>query len=84
MILALDSAASSLTKWLPERSAAMVIVHLKRGGSIEVREGDAVAPGTFPTTPGNDPAGALQVVTADGRVLAVFRTAEVEGYPIET
>jgi hypothetical protein len=61
----------------------MVTVHLKRGGSIEVKAGVAVAAAVFPATPGSTPAGALQVVTADGRVLAVFRTAEVGGYSVE-
>jgi hypothetical protein len=61
----------------------MVTVHLKRGASIEVKEGVAVAATTFPAIPGNTPALALQVVTADGKVLAVFRQAEVGGYSIE-
>jgi hypothetical protein len=60
-----------------------VTIHLKRGGSIEVKEGVAVAAATFPAIPGNTPALAIQVVTADGKVLAVFRVAEVGGYSIE-
>jgi len=61
----------------------MVVVHLKHGGSIEVKVGVAVAATTWPAVPGNTPALGIQVVTADGRVLAVFRTAEVGGYSIE-
>jgi hypothetical protein len=60
----------------------MVTVHLKRGGSIEVKEGMAVAATVFPALPANTPALGIQVVTADGKVLAVFRTAEVGGYSI--
>lgn len=60
-----------------------VTVHLKRGGSIEVKDGVAVAPSMFPALPGNTPALAVQVVTADGTVLAMFRQAEVGGYSIE-
>ena len=36
-----------------------------------------------PSSAGQHPALALQVVTADGKVLAVFRQAEVGGYSIE-
>jgi hypothetical protein len=60
-----------------------VTVHLKRGASIEVKGGVAVAASTFPAVPGNTPALALQVVTADGKVLAVFRQAEVGGYSVD-
>ena len=61
-----------------------VPVHLKRGSSIEVKEGVAVGATIFPAIPGNTPTRALQVVTADGKVLAVFRQCEVGGYSIET
>lgn len=60
----------------------MIVVHLKRGSSIEITHGAAVAASTFPAAPGNTPAQALQIVTADGRVLAQFRTAEVAGYTV--
>jgi hypothetical protein len=42
-----------------------------------------VAAGTFPALPGNTPAMALQVVKADGTVVALFRVAEVAGHTIE-
>lgn len=60
----------------------MIIVHLRRGGSLSVPHGAAVAGCTFPAAPGNTPAAALQVLTADGRVLAVFRQAEIAGYDV--
>ena len=60
-----------------------VTVHLKRGGSATVDHGVAVAAAVFPATPGSTPAGALQVVTADGKALAVCRTAESGGYSVE-
>ena len=61
----------------------MVTVHLKHGGSIEVKDGVAVAATVFPALRGNTPALGIQVVTADGKVLPVFRTAEVSGYSVE-
>jgi hypothetical protein len=60
-----------------------VTVHLKHGTPVKIDAGVAVAAATFPAIPGNTPAPALQVVTADGKVLAVFRQAEVGGYSIE-
>jgi len=57
----------------------MVTVHLKRGSSIEVKDGVAVAATVFPALPGNTPALGIQVVTADGRVLTGSGTAEVGG-----
>jgi hypothetical protein len=61
----------------------MIIVHLKRGGSIEVPGGAAVAASTFPAQPGTQtPAASLNVVSPDGRVLASFRVAEVAGYDL--
>jgi hypothetical protein len=41
-----------------------------------------VAASTFPTAPGNPLAHAIQVVTADGHVLAVFRMVETAGYSL--
>ena len=48
----------------------MITIILRNGSRIELPNGAAVAPSTFPASPGETPAKALNVVTADGRVLA--------------
>lgn len=62
----------------------MIVIHLRCGTSLGVPNSVAVAPGTFPTQPGSQPAPALNVLTADGRMLASFRMAEVAGFTLES
>ena len=57
----------------------MIVIHLKRGGSIEIRDGAAVTASTFPAVPSSTPAPSINVVTADGKVLTSFRQAEIAG-----
>jgi hypothetical protein len=60
----------------------LIVVYLKRGGSIEIPHAAAVAASIFPAAPGNQPAQAINIVTAAGAVLASFRQCEIAGYTI--
>jgi hypothetical protein len=60
----------------------LIVVVLRSGARLEHPAAVAVVASTFPTMTGDTPAKALNVVTADGRVLASFRVAEVAGYSI--
>ena len=64
----------------------MIAVILRNGSRVELPNGAAVVTVALPSVtgqPGDTPATAFQVVTADGRVLAVFRRKETAGYVIE-
>lgn len=61
----------------------MIAVILKSGARVEIPNGAAVTATTLPSRPGDTPAAGLEIVTATGRVLAVFRRTEIAGYLIE-
>jgi hypothetical protein len=62
----------------------MVTVYLRGGHPVTIPDGVAVAATDFPSKPGADQVAlGLAVVTADGKMLAVFRQKEVGGYSIE-
>ena len=58
----------------------MITVYTRHGERIEVKYGAAVTFAPLPASSGETPALVLQVVTADGRVLAAFRKKELAGW----
>ncbi len=60
----------------------MITVFTRHGARIEVRHGAAVAFAPMPGYEGETPALLLNVVSADGRVLAAFRKKELAGWDL--
>jgi hypothetical protein len=60
----------------------MITVHTRHGEQIAIKHGAAVTFAPMPGREGETPALLLNVVSADGRVLAAFRKKELAGWDL--
>ena len=60
----------------------MIVIFTRHGEQIAVKNGAAVTFAPMPAREGETPALLLNVVSADGRVLAAFRKKELAGWDL--